>query len=144
MLITLIKYWQPFVAFLATSVIAYGAHTLHVNYIEMRHEHELSAQAEQLAKECQGIQEAAQDASRRYQAGLADLNSRLDAARRMHGNTYTDVLNRSSASRSDAAAGEAGHVRLDAGVLIGYAGKCEGYRQQVIGLQDFVTSERAK
>lgn len=74
---SLLKYWQLGIGFIAALTLAWFLHSWRVNQIEEGHVKDLEQQAELIQKKCDEAQKKAQEASRVYQNNLSNVNSRL-------------------------------------------------------------------
>lgn len=139
-MIVLLKYWQPIAAAIVTALLAWGAHSLDVSWIEARHAKELAAQETALRAECKADKELTKEVSHGYQSKITDLNAKLAALKRVRPSRCVVPIAGDTAGRSPAAGADkpAGQDGTPAESLYDFAGDAEKYRLQLIACQEFI------
>lgn len=138
---TLLKYWQPIIAFIATALLSYGLHAFDVQRIEARHKVAVEAARAAVKVECEADKQLTTEVSNDYQNQIANLTVQLNRLKRLHNNSKCVPVTRPSEGRNATPVrGElAGTNGLSTGWLIDFAGEAEQYRLQLISCQDFIS-----
>jgi hypothetical protein len=98
----------------------------------------LKEQKNLLISQCNDQKKITEEASHEYQKKLRAANDRLAHLKRLHANTCLPIARPSDGSNGAAAAVDTRSNGLAAAPLLDLAAECDGYRAQLIGLQDFI------
>lgn len=133
--------------------IGFGLHTCSVNSLEADHKAATEKAAAQcttdkddLKATCRKDKQLTTEASNAFQSNIADLNRQLNTLKRVRQQTPGSaacVPVAGTSGRSDGTAIGAKYAQpngVDANALYDFAGECEQYRLQTIGLQRFVSA----
>lgn len=159
-----LKYWQPLAGFAAGATVAallgWATHTILSNWQAAEYDKKLAAQAQAaedklaavsagLVAKCQKDNQINMEVSREYQKRLADRDTLLNRLREQAARascipvTLPTVGPAAAGFNGGAGAGEHGGANgLNPLPLVDFAGRCEQYRAQTLGLQDFIRRER--
>lgn len=134
----LLKY-KNYIALLL-AVAALGASFLYIRYqgsqIDL-----ITLQRDQNAaqlKFCANQHIINQEVSNEYQNQLSDLDRRLSDYKRLYNNQCIAVTQPAGGFDAGTTGRPAGGNEIAAGTLFEYAARCEGLRQQVMGLQSYI------
>lgn len=161
-----LKYWQPLTGFAVgatvAALLAWGAHTILSGWQADEYEAKLAAQKKEaeetltavsagLVAKCQQNNQINMEVSREYQKRLADRDTLLNRLREQaaRASCIPVAVRTDSAAAAGfdggAGAGEHGGANgLNPLPLVDFAGRCEQYRSQTLGLQDFIRRERER
>lgn len=134
---------------LITSAAAYGLHSFDVNRLKASQVKELAAKETALTNKCEAEKAITKKVSHDYQKNVADLNSRLADARRLHNGSCLSVKASGTGGRYVVAAPDqpvgqgVGRDRtISITRFMDLIGEGEQYRLQVLALQAFITAEK--
>jgi len=138
---TILKYWQPILAFILTALLSYGLH--HIDVTRLKAKHELAVKAAVAAANaiCEADKQLTTEVSNDYQNQVSNLNTQLARLKRLYNSAKCVPVTRAPSGR-DATASQgkpAGQSGLSAEWIVDLAGDGEKYRQQLIACQDFIT-----
>lgn len=145
MIAFLLKNWRSVLAVAATVVVCYGLHWISATITQINHETEMAELRTTMMKNCHDAQQRTAEADNAYQKKIADLNSRLAAAKRLHNGTCVRATvgvssGKPAAQGSD---GQPRYVELDAQQLLERAAAHDADAETLNGLIDFVCREYA-
>lgn len=133
----ILMWWKAIAGAGIAFLIAYALHHLDVARLELKHAAELSALQTTLIAQCNADKAITEGVSHDYQNSISALDSDL-AGRVRVPSCVTIVAGEANGPHAAAGAVNDNPPRLPSPVLYQYAGQCEKYRLQVIGLQDFI------
>lgn len=124
----------------AALLVSWALHTLDVARIDAAWQKKLDNQKTELEAQCAEKVKLTEENSRDWQKKNFDLTRQLANLKRVYA-TACIVPVTGQTGGGDATGGIGEHARqngVTVGPLLDYAGECEGYRLQVISLQDFI------
>lgn len=138
-MIFLASWWKAIAGAAGMTVIALLLHSLSVAALEKKHALALTAQAAMMTAQCNSDKSITEGVSHDYQSSLTNLDDVL--SKRVH--AYTACISgfAGEATRFNGSSAPKEHGQphgLSTRALYEYAGTCERYRLQVIGLQTFI------
>lgn len=147
----LLKNWLPLgLSATLTAVIAFGLHTLAVDWIEASYERKLTEQKTVLTQQCEAAKATTEEVSRELQTQLSVRDASLADARRLLNKQCAAPVVVHTAARHDGstAAGElrvsdGSRLEADGNELLDIAGDAEAVRLRLIACQSFVEKNRA-
>lgn len=139
----LLTNWRSVLAVAATVVVCYGLHWISATLTEINHETQLTELRTTMMKNCHDAQQRTAEADNAYQKKIADLNSRLAAAKRLHNGTCVRATLGVPSGQLDAkgADGQRRTADIDAGWLLDQAGQCDAAGERLNALIDFFCRE---
>lgn len=130
--------------FLLASIIAYTAHSLDVDRLELKAEKDKQAQVQYDVKQCQEAKDLTAKSEQDYESQIAKRDADIAALKLRYGTCA--IMPVAKPARVSHAANQPNKPSKSDGILISslldYAGECEKDRIKVVTLQGFITSER--